>query len=121
VSQKNPLERYEFRKVRTRLKLFGTAERPRLTVRRSSKHIYAQLVDDAEGKTLVYASSLEADLRAGKKNGAAIPAAKAVGKALGEKAKAKKIVRAVFDRGGRPYHGRIKALADGAREAGMQF
>lgn len=97
----------------------GTAERPRLTVFRSSKHIYAQLIDDDQGVTLVAASS------AGKKGdikyGGNVAAAQAIGKTLAEAAKAKGITAAAFDRGHYRYHGRIKALADAAREGGLQF
>ena len=116
MSIKSPRERYLFRKIRSRRKIFGTAERPRLSIYRSSKHIYAQLVDDVKGQTLAAASSLDAS-----KNGANSEAAKGVGKAIGERAKALKIQSAIFDRGGRPYHGRIKAVAEGARETGLQF
>ena len=118
---KTPQARYVFRKLRTRLKVSGTAERPRLAVYRASKHIYAQLVDDVAGKTLVSASSVEKDVRSAHKSCGNIAAAKSVGKALAEKAKAAKVGLAVFDRGGRPYHGRIKAVADAAREAGLKF
>jgi large subunit ribosomal protein L18 len=95
--------------------------RARLSVFRSSKHIYAQVIDDVKGNTLVSASSLEKDMRAGMKNGANIAAAKAVGKLLAERAGAKGIKDVVFDRGGYLYHGRVKALADAAREGGLKF
>ncbi|MBI4396494.1 MAG: 50S ribosomal protein L18 [Elusimicrobia bacterium] len=114
-------KRYEFRKIRTRKKIFGVAAKPRLSVYRSSKHIYAQLVDDEKGTTLVSASTLTPDLRASAKTGATIEAAKAVGKLIAEKALKADIKQVVFDRGGHPYHGRIKAVADGAREAGLKF
>ena len=108
--------------VRRRVKLAaGTSGRTRLSVFRSSKHIHAQLIDDAKGMTLAAASSLEKSLREGAKTGANIAAAKAVGKLLAERAKEKGIKDVVFDRGGNIYHGRIKALADAAREAGLNF
>lgn len=116
-----PERLYRFRKLRTRKKILGTTERPRLSVFRSSKHIYAQVVDDVQGRTLVAASSLDEALRAAFKKGGNVAAAKAVGKLIGERAKQKSIAQVVFDRGGRAYHGRIKAVADGAREAGLQF
>jgi large subunit ribosomal protein L18 len=95
--------------------------RARLSVFRSSKHIYAQLIDDAKGQTIASASSLEKEMREGLKTGADIAAAKAVGKRLAERASAKGIKQVVFDRGGYLYHGRVKALADGAREGGLSF
>ncbi|HMK24029.1 MAG TPA: 50S ribosomal protein L18 [Terriglobales bacterium] len=103
---------------RIRKKLQGTAERPRLNVYRSLNHIYVQVIDDASGKTLVAASSAEGE---GKKTGGNVAAAKEVGKAIAERAKAKGISKVVFDRGGYIYHGRVKALADAAREGGLQF
>jgi large subunit ribosomal protein L18 len=99
----------------------GTSGRARLTVFRSSKHIYAQVIDDAKGETLVTASSLEKAQRTAAKTGANIDAAKVVGKLIAERAKEKGIKKVVFDRGGYLYHGRIKALADAAREAGLEF
>src|SRR3954469_12954519 len=102
---------FERRKFRTRANLFGTVERPRLMVFRSDKHIYAQLIDDLAGKTLVSASSLEGEVRGSLANGGNIPAAKAVGKAIADRGKAAGISAVAFDRGGRKYHGRIKALA----------
>lgn len=109
------------RQVRVRKKIRGTAECPRLGVFRSAKHIHVQVVDDNSGKTLVAASSLCKELRGQAKSGANKVAARAVGKLIGERAKAQGITRVVFDRGGYLYHGRIKELADGAREAGLQF
>jgi len=109
---------------RIRKKLQGTAERPRLNVYRSVNHIYAQLVDDAKGVTLVNASSLEIGKAAdGKKHvtGGNIAAAKQVGKTIAERAKSNGVKQVVFDRGGYLYHGRVKALADAAREAGLEF
>lgn len=101
---------------RTRNKIKGTAVRPRLAVFRSSQHMYAQIIDDTEGKTLVAASTLEV-----KVDGTKTDAAKAVGEAVAKKALEKGIDKVVFDRGGNLYHGRIKALAEGAREAGLDF
>ena len=95
--------------------------RPRLSVFRSSKHIYAQVIDDLKGETLASASSLEKTLRDGGKTGADIDAAKAVGKLLAERAVQKGVKEVVFDRGGYLYHGRVKALADAARESGLSF
>jgi large subunit ribosomal protein L18 len=108
--------------VRRKVKLAaGTSGRARLSVFRSSKHIHAQLIDDAKGETLVAASSLEKSMREGRKTGANIDAAKAVGKLIAERANQKGIKDVVFDRGGYLYHGRIKALADAAREGGLNF
>ncbi len=106
--------------VRRRVKLAARG-RTRLSVFRSSKHIHAQLIDDEKGVTVVAASSLEKTMREGAKTGANIAAAKAVGKLIAERAKEKGIKDVVFDRGGYLYHGRIKALADAAREAGLNF
>lgn len=109
------------RKFHVRSSVFGTTERPRLSVYRSSKHIYAQLVDDMSGKTLAAASSQSAEVRGDLKNGGNLAAAKAVGKAIAERAKSAGVNKVAFDRGGRMYHGRVKALADSAREAGLKF
>jgi large subunit ribosomal protein L18 len=106
---------------RIRKKLSGTGERPRLAVFRSQSHIYAQVIDDDQGRTLCAASSLDKDLRAQSKRGANIAAAKAVGGLIAARAKEKGIGAVVFDRGGYQYHGRIKALADAAREGGLKF
>jgi large subunit ribosomal protein L18 len=103
---------------RIRRKLAGTGERPRLAVFRSVAHIYAQVIDDSEGKTLVSASSVD---KGAKTNGGNVAAAKAIGKLVAQRAREKGIAKVVFDRGGFPYHGRIKALADAAREAGLEF
>jgi large subunit ribosomal protein L18 len=103
---------------RIRRKLSGTKERPRLAVFRSVAHIYAQVIDDVEGRTLVSASSVDKN---GKTNGGNVAAAKAIGKLVAERAKEKGVKAVVFDRGGYQYHGRIKALADAAREAGLEF
>jgi large subunit ribosomal protein L18 len=106
------------RRVRTALKAKGSL-RPRLSVHRSGRHIYAQVIDDAAGKTVASASTLEKDARS--KTGATAAAATAVGKALAERAKAAGVTSVVFDRGGFLFHGRVKALADGAREGGLEF
>jgi large subunit ribosomal protein L18 len=106
---------------RVRKKVVGTAERPRLNVFRSLKHIYAQVIDDDKGHTLVAASTLDPELR-GKLNGLTkTEQARLVGKLLGERALARGVKRVVFDRGGYKYHGRVKALAEGSREAGLEF
>ena len=102
---------------RVRKKVTGTAARPRLAVFRSSKHIYVQAIDDLAGTTLVSASTMEKDLRGG--STATIEAAKKIGALVGERAKAAGITTVVFDRGGFKYHGRVAAVADGAREAGL--
>jgi large subunit ribosomal protein L18 len=107
------------RKLRVRRKINGTPERPRLSVCRSLNHIHAQIIDDQAGGTLAAATSLEKGLVEG--GGGNIAAAVAVGKAIAERAQAKGVARVVFDRGGRPFHGRVKALADAAREAGLDF
>lgn len=104
-----------------RVKLSGTAESPRLAVYRSTKHIYAQIIDDVSKVTLCSASSNDADLREKLKHGGNIDAAKVVGESIAKKAKLKSIECVVFDRGGFLYHGRIAALADAAREAGLTF
>jgi large subunit ribosomal protein L18 len=99
----------------------GTAERPRLCVYRSLDHIYAQVIDDRAGTTLASASSADKDTKKNLKGGGNVAAAKVVGKAVADRAKAQGISKVVFDRGGYKYHGRVKALADAAREAGLQF
>jgi large subunit ribosomal protein L18 len=119
--QKLKLKRQLRRRHHVRRRLVGTAERPRLTVFRSSKHIYAQLIDDLSGATLAAASSNAPDVRSDLPYGGNINAAKIVGKKLAEAAKSKGILKAAFDRGHYRYHGRIKALADAAREGGLQF
>ncbi|MGH9862532.1 MAG: 50S ribosomal protein L18 [Candidatus Acidiferrales bacterium] len=118
------LTRAEHRRVihrRVRQRVEGEPARPRLSVFRSAKHIYAQVIDDAEGRTLVSASSLDKQIRPQVRYGGNVAAAKAVGRALAERARETGITRVVFDRGGFQYHGRIKALADAAREAGLEF
>ncbi len=106
------------RHKRVRAKISGTPERPRLNVFRSETNIYAQIIDDVAGKTLVSASSLEKDFEG---KGSNIEAAKKVGQMVAERAKAKGIENVVFDRGGYLYHGRVQALAEGAREGGLVF
>ena len=103
------------------LSLAVTSGRARLSVFRSSKHIYAQVIDDLKGETIVSASSIEKDMRGGLKTGADIEAAKAVGKLLAERAASKGITDLVFDRGSYQFHGRVKALADAARVGGLKF
>ena len=110
------------RRQRVRAKLRRVANnRPRLSVFRSSKHIYAQVIDDAAGRTLAAASSLDGGLKPSIKNGADVTAAGAVGKLIAERAKAAGVDRVVFDRGAYLFHGRVKALADAAREGGLVF
>jgi large subunit ribosomal protein L18 len=109
------------RRHHVRRKIVGTADRPRLSVFRSSKHIYAQLIDDLNGTTLAAASSQGKEIRTEVPYGGNVKAAAVVGKELAETAKAKGINKAAFDRGHYRYHGRVKALADGAREGGLQF
>ena len=115
-------KRTERRKGRVRGVLKSVAnERARLSVFRSSKHIYAQVIDDRKGETVASASSMEKELRGKLKTGADVEAAKAIGKLVAERAKAKGVSTVVFDRGSYRYHGRVKALADAAREGGLQF
>jgi large subunit ribosomal protein L18 len=104
-----------------RRKVVGTAERPRLSVFRSLQHVYAQVIDDTSGRTLVAASTMDSKLREEIGQLDVQEQAKAVGRAIAERAKAAGIEQVVFDRGGYPYHGRIKAVADGSREAGLAF
>jgi len=108
-------------KARIRKKLSGTPVRPRLAVFRSQSHIYAQIIDDDAGRTLCTASSLDKDLKAKMKRGGNTAAAQAVGKLVAQRAQEKGVTAVVFDRGGFQYHGRVKALADAAREAGLKF
>jgi large subunit ribosomal protein L18 len=115
MSGKTNYSRDAFRKLRTRSKIKGFTERARLSVFRSSKHIYAQVIDDAAGKTLATASTLEMDKRA------KLETSKEVGRRIAEKAKAVQVEKVVFDRGALPYHGQVKALAEGAREGGLKF
>jgi len=106
---------------RVRKRAIGTAEKPRLNVFRSLANIYAQVVDDTTGNTLVCASTLDGEIKANAKSGGNIEAAKLVGELVGKRAVEKGIDTVVFDRGGYKYHGRVAALADGAREAGLKF
>jgi large subunit ribosomal protein L18 len=106
---------------RVRRHLGGTPERPRLAVFRSLRQIYAQVIDDQAGRTLASASSIDAEFQKQMKTGGNLAAAKLVGKLIGERARAAGLNKVVFDRGGYQYHGRVKALADAAREAGLEF
>ena len=119
--QKEKQLRLQRRQWSVRNSLSGTQDRPRLAVFRSDKHIYAQLIDDLAGKTLASAASTSGEVRGELKNGGNVAAAKLVGKAIAERAKAAGISKVAFDRGGRKYHGRVKALADAAREGGLKF
>ena len=122
MSQRNERETArQNRKGRIRKRIFGTEQRPRLSVFRSAKHIYAQLVIDSTGSTILAASTLSPDIRAELGDLDKSDAAKKVGQWIGKKALEKNIQRVVFDRNGFLYHGRIKALADGARESGLVF
>ena len=109
------------RRFRVRKRIRGTAERPRLSVFRSHRHIYVQLVDDLAGKTLAAASTVEGDLKGSVAFGGNKDAAEAVGKAIAERAKSAGVSKVTFDRGHFKYHGRVAALADAAREAGLEF
>lgn len=109
------------RKERIRKKLSGSPERPRLTVYKSLRHLHAQVVDDSSGRTLVAASTISKELKGKLDEGDKKAAAKQVGLLIAEKCKAAKIDKVVFDRNGYPYHGRVAAIADGAREGGLQF
>ena len=109
------------RQVRVRRKVRGTAERPRLCIFRSARHIYAQIIEDSTGRTLAAASTQNGEVAEGQKATGNVQAAKAVGAALAQKALAQDINQVVFDRNGFLYHGRVKALADAAREAGLSF
>ncbi len=114
-------KRFRQRKRRVRLRIVGGSQKPRLSVFRSNAHIYAQIIDDTTGRTLVAASSCDPGLKAQIKSGGNKDAAKVVGQALAERAKAIPVEAVVFDRGGRLFHGRVKALADAAREGGLKF
>jgi large subunit ribosomal protein L18 len=115
-------ERFARRAERVRFRLRTEASgRPRLSVHRSSRHIYGQIIDDAQGRTLAAASTLEKELRAELRTGADREAAKRVGRLLAERARAAGVEAVVFDRGGYRYHGRVQALAEGAREGGLLF
>lgn len=122
TTSKNTNRRHVHHRIRKKIQ--GTAERPRLNVYRSLNHIYVQVIDDLKGATIVSANSAEGKKGESKgkgKTGGNVASAKALGKAIAERAKAKGINQVVFDRGGYIYHGRVKALADAAREAGLQF
>jgi large subunit ribosomal protein L18 len=118
IPQRNVIRKRVHARIRT--KMTGTAERPRLNVYRSLNHIYTQIIDDATGTTIASASTVSKKGE-GKKAGGNVAAAKEVGKLIAERAKEKGVKKVVFDRGGYLYHGRIKALADAAREAGLEF
>ena len=111
----------ERRKARVRRAIIAKGGRPRLSVFRSSKQIYAQIIDDEHGRTLAAASSLEKPTREQLKTGATVDVARVVGKEIAERAKKAGVAKVVFDRGGYMYHGRVKALAEGAREGGLEF
>ncbi len=115
-TQKNEIRQHIHERIRRKVR--GTSERPRLAVFRSVANIYVQVIDDAAGRTLVSASSIEKGKRT---NGGNLAAAKSIGKLIAERAKEQGIQKVVFDRGGYLYHGRVKALADAAREAGLEF
>lgn len=118
ASARSKLDR---RKARVRRSIRKVSNRPRLSVFRSSKHIYAQVIDDARGHTLAAASSLEPEMRGKLRSGADVAAASEVGKLVAERALKVGVEQVVFDRGGYVYHGRVKALADAAREGGLKF
>lgn len=120
MSTKSSTNTHRARRIRRRLRLTAYG-RPRLSVFRSSKHIYAQVIDDTKGETLASASTREPEIRGGKKTGANVDAAKAVGQRIAERASAKGVKEVQFDRGAYLYHGRIKALAEAAREGGLKF
>jgi len=113
--------RYQFRRRRVAAKLGRRTEHPRLSVHRSDRYLYAQVVDDNTGQTLAFASSLSREIRGGLRSGKNLTAAKAVGELIAKKAIAAGVKRVRFDRQGRQYHGRIQALADAARQAGLEF
>ncbi|MBF0553477.1 MAG: 50S ribosomal protein L18 [Nitrospirae bacterium] len=115
------IELREKRHKRVRRKVTGTQERPRLTVYKSLSHMYAQIIDDARGHTLAFASTLDKSLRTEAGHKGNIASAKKVGALIAQKAKEKGISKAVFDKGGFKYHGRVRALAEAAREAGLEF
>jgi ribosomal protein L18 len=121
VSKENSNKKRLIRHKRMRNNLSGTSEKPRLNVFRSTKHIYVQVIDDTKGITLVSASTVEADVANAVEGKTKTEAAKIVGQIAAERAKGKGIEAVVFDRGGYIYHGRVKAVADGAREAGLAF
>ncbi len=118
TERKSPLLR---RKRRVRKKVFGTSQRPRLTVFRTNRHIYAQVIDDTVGRTLVSASTLSSELRGTLRSSGSVEAASKVGALLAKKAAEARVEKIVFDRNRYRYHGRVKALADAARQGGLQF
>jgi large subunit ribosomal protein L18 len=121
---KTTADRRERIRLRQRKRIAGTGARPRLSVFRSGNHIYAQVIDDLSGRTLVSASSTEPAIRSTFENGVAggnLKGAEAIGRAIGERSKDRGITRVVFDRGGFLYHGRVRAVADAARKAGLEF
>ncbi|MBR5348584.1 MAG: 50S ribosomal protein L18 [Lachnospiraceae bacterium] len=121
INKKSKIEIRKEKHRRLRRHLSGTAERPRLAVFRSNEHIYAQVIDDVQGKTIVSASTLSKDIKAELEHTNTVDAAVAVGKSIAEKAIAAGIKEVVFDRGGFIYQGKVKALAEAAREAGLEF
>lgn len=121
ITKQSKAKAREKRHYRLRNKLSGTPDCPRLAVYRSNTHIYAQVIDDVAGTTLVAASTMEKELAEGLKSTSNIDAAKKIGEAVAKKAQQKGITTVVFDRGGYHYHGRVQALADAARAAGLQF
>ncbi|MGB9857113.1 MAG: 50S ribosomal protein L18 [Dictyoglomaceae bacterium] len=121
IKKESRKEKRKIRHLRIRKKVFGSPERPRLAVYKSLRYIYAQIIDDTKGHTLVSASSLEKELRQQLKSTDNIEAAQLVGKTIAQRALEKGIKKVVFDRGGFLYHGRIKALADSARAEGLEF
>lgn len=121
MKAKTPRAKRLRRHLRVRKRVSGTVERPRLCVFRSSTHIYAQVVDDTTGRTLAAASDIDQSLRSQREGKPKTDLAKLVGTKIGERASAAGVTKVVFDRGGFQYHGRVKALADGAREAGLDF
>ena len=121
MKQSNTVLRRERRHRRVRAKVKGTLDRPRLNVFRSLRHIFAQIIDDSKGQTLVAASTLDQAVRAAAATTNKRAEAKAVGKLLAQRAREKGLKQVVFDRGGYQYHGRVQALAEGAREGGLEF
>nr|BDA98751.1 ribosomal protein L18 [Rhodomonas sp. NIES-1730] len=119
--KKNKKESLNKVKNRIRSKIKGTLERPRLSVFRSNENVYAQLIDDTEGKTILSSSTLDKEIKSLIKSGSTCEASKLVGEAIAKKSLDSEIKRVVFDRGGRVYHGRVRALAEAAREKGLQF
>lgn len=119
--RKNKIESLHKAKNRIRAKIRGTSERPRLSIFRSNENIYAQIIDDVSGKTMLSSSTLDKNIRSLIKAGGNCDASKLVGESIAKKSLENNILKVVFDRGGRLYHGRVKALADAAREQGLQF